>query len=136
VALPDSMRVWDSTVNRVTRTGKLLGGDQRVSPLVALKSNTIYSAYQHFEEKTKGSIEVGKLADFVVLDQNPLTIDPMKIADTKVIETIKEGRTVYSRAAKTASAPAGCAQSAACFALATHSLAESNLIDVHAHGFR
>ena len=136
VALPDSMRVWDSTVNRVTRTGKLLGGDQRVSPLVALKSNTIYSAYQHFEEKTKGSIEVGKLADFVVLDQNPLTIDPMKIADTKVIETIKEGRTVYSRAAKTASAPAGCAQSAACFALATHSLAETNLIDIHAHGFR
>lgn len=136
VALPDSMRVWDSTVNRVTRTGKLLGGDQRVSPLVALKSNTIYSAYQHFEEKTKGSIEVGKLADFVVLDQNPLTIDPMKIADTKVMETIKEGRTVYSRTAKSALAPAGCAQSVACFALATYSLAESNVIDVHAHGLR
>ena len=88
VAFPDSMRVLDATVNRVTRSGKVLGPDQRVSPLVGLKAQTIWSAYQHFEEKSKGSIEVGKLADFTVLDQNPLTIDPLKIAGIKVLETI------------------------------------------------
>ena len=62
---------------------------------MALKAHTLWSAYQHFEEKSKGSLEVGKLADFAVLDGNPLTVDPMKIADIKVIETIKEGKTVY-----------------------------------------
>jgi len=48
-------------------------------------------------EQSKGSLEVGKLADFTVLDANPITIDPMKIADIKVMETIKEGSTVYRR---------------------------------------
>lgn len=96
VALPDSMRVLDATVNRVTRSGKVLGPEQRVSPLVALKAQTIWAAYQCFEEKTKGTIDVGKLADFTVLDQNPLTIDPLKIASIKVVGTIKEGRSVYT----------------------------------------
>jgi predicted amidohydrolase YtcJ len=67
--------------------------EHRTSPLVALKAHTLWSAYQHFEEKSKGSLEVGKLADFAVLDGNPITVDPMKIADIKVIETIKEGKT-------------------------------------------
>jgi predicted amidohydrolase YtcJ len=97
VAMPDSMRVLDATVNRVTRSGKVLGPEQRVSPLDGLKAQTIWAAYQYFEEKTKGSIEVGKLADFTLLDQNPLTIDPLKIAGIKVVETIKEGRSVYLR---------------------------------------
>lgn len=54
VAFPDSMRVLDATVNRVTRSGKVLGPEQRVSPLVALKAQTIWAAYQHFEEKSEG----------------------------------------------------------------------------------
>jgi predicted amidohydrolase YtcJ len=136
VAKPDSMRVLDATVNRVTRSGKVLGPDQRVSPLVALKAQTIWSAYQHFEERTKGSIEVGKLADFVVLDRNPMTVDPLQIADIKVMLTVKEGRTIYSRTPtpKQAQAPASCANSAACFSLASHVLAHSGVIDLHAHG--
>ena len=63
--------------------------------MVALKAMTLWAAHQHFEEKTKGSIEVGKLADFAVLSDNPLTIDRMKIADIKVVETIKKGRSIY-----------------------------------------
>jgi len=132
VAKPDSMRVLDATVNRVTRTGKVLGAEHRVSPLVGLKAQTIWSAYQHFEEKTKGSIEAGKLADFVVLDQNPLAIDPLTISKVKVMETIKEGRTVYRRnpAAKPASS---CADSEACFKVASHVLNHSGVIHVHRH---
>jgi predicted amidohydrolase YtcJ len=90
VAMPDAMRVISATVNRVTRTGQVLGAAHRTTPLVAIKAHTLWSAYQHFEEKTKGSIEVGKLADFVVLDQNPLTVDPLKIDQIKVLETIKQ----------------------------------------------
>jgi len=97
VAMPDSMRVIAATVNRVTRSGKVLGPEHRTTPLVALKAHTLWSAYQHFEEKSKGSIEVGKLADFVVLDHNPLKGDPLMIDKIKVMETIKEGRTVYVR---------------------------------------
>jgi hypothetical protein len=62
---------------------------------VGLKAMTLWPAYQHFEEGAKGSIEVGKAADFVVLSHNPLRIDPLKIADIKVLETIKAGRSVY-----------------------------------------
>ena len=53
------------------------------------------AAYQYFEEKTKGSLEPGKLADFVVLDKNPLKVAPVAIKDIKVVETIKEGETIY-----------------------------------------
>ncbi len=56
---------------------------------------TLWGAYQHFENETKGSLEVGKLADMVILDQNPLTVEPGTIKDIKVVQTIKEGKTVY-----------------------------------------
>jgi hypothetical protein len=49
-----------------------------------------------FEERNKGSIEVGKLADFVVLTKDPTAIDPEKIDEIKIAETIKEGETVYA----------------------------------------
>ena len=58
---------------------------------------TIWGAHQHFEEQRKGSLAVGKLADLVVLSDNPLKIDPMAIKDIKVLETIKEGTTVYRK---------------------------------------
>ena len=130
VAKPDSMRVLDATVNRVMRSGQVLGPEHRVSPLVALKAQTIWSADQHFEEKTKGSIEVGKLADFTVLDQNPLTIDPLKIAGIKVLQTIKEGRSVYRRPEETmlAKKPMACAASDACFGLASEALAGAGVV--------
>jgi predicted amidohydrolase YtcJ len=95
VAFPDTMRVLSATVNRTTRSGEVLGPEHRVEPIVALKAMTLWAAYQHFEEKTKGSIEIGKLADFAILSENPLTIDRQKIADIKVLETIKKGRSIY-----------------------------------------
>jgi hypothetical protein len=61
----------------------------------ALKSITINAAYQHFEEASKGSIEPGKIADFVILDRNPLEVEQMTLKDIKVVETIKEGKSVY-----------------------------------------
>jgi len=91
----DQMFVVWTAVNRLSRGGEVIGADQRITPLEALKAITINAAYQYFEENSKGSIEPGKLADLVILDQNPLTVDPMTIRDIKVVETIKEGRTIY-----------------------------------------
>lgn len=68
---------------------------ERLTPMEALKTITLWGAYQHFEEKYKGSLKVGKLADLVILDRNPLTVDPLTIRDIKVVETIKEGKTAY-----------------------------------------
>lgn len=95
VALPDSMRVLDATVTRRSRSGDILGPDQRVDVMTALKAMTISPAYQHFEEATKGSIEVGKLADFVVLSDDPTAIDPEILDTLKVMKTIKEDAVIY-----------------------------------------
>lgn len=95
VALPSSMRVLDATVNRTTRSGRVLGPEHRVSPWNALQAQTLWSAYQHFEEDRKGSIEPGKLADLVILSDNPMTVERGRLASLKVLETIKQGRSVY-----------------------------------------
>lgn len=95
VAKPDSMRVLSATVTRRSRSGDIIGPRHRVPVATALKAMTIWAAHQHFEEATKGSIEVGKLADFAVLSGNPLTVDPEKLAELKVVRTIKEGASVY-----------------------------------------
>ncbi len=95
VTFPNSMRVLSTAVNRKTRTGYILGPQHRIDPMTALKAMTIWPAYQHFEESTKGSLEVGKFADIVILSGNPLTVDRAKLADIKVIETIKNGKSIY-----------------------------------------
>ena len=97
VALPNLMFVAYATANRVTRSGKILGSDQRSTPLEAMKAITIWGARQHFEEERKGSITVGKLADLVILSGDPVGGDPSKMKDIVVLETIKEGKTVYQR---------------------------------------
>ncbi|MGC4018895.1 MAG: amidohydrolase [Muricomes sp.] len=89
-----------NAVNRRTRSGKILGEEFCISPLEALKAVTIHAAYQIFEEDKKGSIEVGKLADFAILNNNPLTVSPEKIKEISVLETIKEGRTIYRSSEK------------------------------------
>ena len=86
--------IW-TAVNRVSRTGVVIGPDQRITPYEALKAITINSAMEIGEQNSKGSIEPGKLADLVILSGNPLTVEPMKIRDIKVLETIKEGKSVY-----------------------------------------
>ena len=86
--------VWVS-VNRLTKSGKVLGEDQRIGVEEALRAVTIDAAWQNFEENHKGSIEVGKLADFVVLAENPLNVESEKIRDIPILETIVAGRSVW-----------------------------------------
>ena len=97
VTPPDMLFIIWAAVNRVTSGGEQLGPDQRLSVSEAVRGVTIDAAYQIFEEKTKGSIEEGKLADLVVLSRSPLTADPMEVRDIVVEETIKQGETVYKR---------------------------------------
>jgi predicted amidohydrolase YtcJ len=103
VAFPDSMRVLYATVNRIARgSGKVIGPSQRVDVVTALKAMTIWPAWQIFEESTKGSIEVGKLADFVILSEDPTAVQPDTLDQIKVSETIKEGQSVYQLAEENA----------------------------------
>lgn len=114
VAFPDMLRVLSATVNRVTRSGQVLGPNQRVEPIVGLKAITLWPAMQYNEGKSKGSIEVGKLADFAILSDNPITIDRLKIEEIKVLKTIKEDKIVYDRSVKTANPANSCIDSEAC----------------------
>jgi len=96
VAFPDSMRVLDATVTRRARgSGRIVGPEHRVDVITALKAMTIWPAYHHFEEKTKGSLERGKLADFAILSKDPTAVEPTTIADIKVTQTVKEGKTIF-----------------------------------------
>ncbi len=92
----DQMIVIWTAVNRPTRSGAVLGPDERISAYDALKTITVNAAYQYREEASKGSISAGKLADFVVLSDDPTKVAPMSIKEIKVIETIKEGKTIFS----------------------------------------
>ncbi len=95
VPVDQMMTVW-TAVNRPLRSGGTLGADQRISPYEALQAITTNAARQYREEDAKGSIAAGKLADLVVLSADPTRVDPTAIKDIKVLETIKEGRTVYA----------------------------------------
>ncbi len=95
VALPNAIRILSSVVTRRTRSGDILGAEQCISVDEALKSLTLWAAYQHYEEANRGSIEIGKLADFVVLDKNPHTVPISALANLTVMETIKEGKIIY-----------------------------------------
>lgn len=94
---PDVMRLIWITVNRKTRSGYVLGSDQRATVMEALHALTLGAAYQYFEEGSKGSITPGKQADLVILGADPRTVDPDRLKDIQVIETIARGRTVFRR---------------------------------------
>jgi hypothetical protein len=93
--------VWN-VVNRTTRAGSVFVPEERVSAYEGLKSITAHAAWQIKEEASKGTLEAGKLADLVMLDRNPLKVDPMAIKDIVVLETIKEGLSLYRRSDKAA----------------------------------
>ena len=95
--VPSILALVDAGVNRLSGSGKVVGPDERVAAYDALRAVTSTAAYQLKEEKTKGTLEPGKLADLVILDKNPLKVEPTTIKDIAVLETIKEGRTVYRR---------------------------------------
>jgi len=95
VVPPDMLRLAQTAVVRTTRSGFVLGPAERVRPYVALKAMTDWAAYQYFEEKSKGTLEPGKLADLVILERDPLQGDPTTISTIKVVETIKEGQPIF-----------------------------------------
>jgi predicted amidohydrolase YtcJ len=94
----DAMFILWTSVNRLSRSGQVIGPDERISAHDGLRALTIDAAHQYGEEDRKGSIVAGKVADFAILDANPTTVDAAKIKDIKVSETIKGGKTVYTRA--------------------------------------
>ena len=71
--------------------------EQKITVEEAIKAYTINNAYAAFEENVKGSIDVGKLADLVILNEDILTIDPVKIKDVKVDMTVFDGKVIYKR---------------------------------------
>jgi predicted amidohydrolase YtcJ len=96
VAPIDQLFVVWSAVNRLSREGEVIGPDERVPTYEALKAITANVAYWYREEDSKGTLEAGKLADLVILDKDPLKVEAMAIKDIKVVETIKEGKSIYS----------------------------------------
>lgn len=95
VAGIDILNVVSAAVNRRTTSGKLLGPEQAITPYEAFRAVTKDAAWQYFEEHRKGTLEAGKLADMVILSEDPLAVDPMKIDQIEVLETIKEGKRIY-----------------------------------------
>ncbi|MBT4591487.1 MAG: amidohydrolase [Porticoccaceae bacterium] len=95
VVPPDMIRLLWATTNRLTRSGQVLGQEQRISTLEAIKAVTINAAYQYFEEDKKGTIDVGKQADFVILSKNPLAMPTTELLDIKVERTIARGKTIF-----------------------------------------
>lgn len=97
VVQPDMFHTIWAAVNRVTRNGVVSGPEQRIGVYDALKGLTINAAYEYFEENSKGSIKVGKRADLIIVDQNPLKADVMELKNIQVLETIKDGVTLYRK---------------------------------------
>ncbi|MEN9610788.1 MAG: hypothetical protein RLZZ628_1602 [Bacteroidota bacterium] len=101
VIFPRSMPLFMTAVRRITRAGAVYGNEHCLKPYEALQAMTIGPAYQHFEENSKGSIKVGKVADFVILSENPLKYSSKPLHEKynfdaiKIWETIKNGIPVY-----------------------------------------
>ncbi|QDU31104.1 N-substituted formamide deformylase precursor [Anatilimnocola aggregata] len=91
----EPLMAMQSMVTRRDYKGRTWGENQKVAAAEALRICTLHGAYASFEEKQKGSITPGKLADFVLLAADPLTVDPQTIKDIKVVRTVIEGKTVY-----------------------------------------
>ena len=88
---PDVMALVDAAVNRTSASGQVIGPEERASPYLALEGVTSYAAYQIKEEKAKGTLEEGKLADLVILEQNPLKVEPKVIKDI-LAEVVAKGK--------------------------------------------
>ena len=88
--------IW-CAINRITKQGITLGPNEKISVQNAIKAVTINSAYQYFEEKFKGSIKEGKIANLIIVDKNPLLTDVNDIKKIKILETICNGLTLYKK---------------------------------------
>ena len=92
---PNMIETMWIAVNRKMKDGTVLGENQKIPALAALEAVTKNGAYQYFEEDIKGTIKEGKLADLVILDKNPLKVESDDIRNIKVMETMKEGNTIF-----------------------------------------
>ena len=97
VIQPDMLETVWCAVNRVTRQGVPLGTEECVLVQEALQAVTTGAAYQYFQEKTMGSIEPGKRADFVLLSQDPLEVPKEALREIQVLETIQGGQRIWCR---------------------------------------
>ena len=97
VIMPNMLESVECACRRVTKGGQALNPELRITPLEALQAVTINAAWQYHEEDRKGSLEEGKLADLVILEKNPLSCPAEEIGTIAVLETIKEGVSVYTR---------------------------------------
>jgi predicted amidohydrolase YtcJ len=100
VEKPDPMPGFYASVTRQDAEGQPNGGwmaDQVMTREQALESWTLAGAYAAFEEKDKGSLEVGKLADFIILSKDIMKVAPAEILSTKVTTTVLGGRIVYTQ---------------------------------------
>lgn len=95
VILPNMLETIWCAVNRTTREGVLLSQEECLTTWQALKAVTINGAHQYFEEDRKGTLEPGKLADMVILSDNPLTVEKDKIKNIQVLATVKDGQVVF-----------------------------------------
>lgn len=91
----EPMMALQSSVTRTDMNGKLWGPDQRITVEEAIRVGTLHGAYASYDEDIKGSIEPGKLADLVVLGQDPTKVDPLSIIDIPIERTMVGGRWVY-----------------------------------------
>jgi hypothetical protein len=100
ITTPSWLHGIQSAVTRESFSGVVSGPEQAATREEAIRAYTINGAWQDKMEKVKGSIEKGKLADFVILDGDPLTVDVHKIADIKVLKTVVGGKVVYDSSAE------------------------------------
>ena len=92
--------IW-SAVNRVSKEEEIMGSGLRLSPLQALTTMSKYAAFQFFEDDIKGELVPGKQADAVILSGNPMAVARGLLKDIEVIETIKQGKSIYRKPSPT-----------------------------------
>ena len=97
VTEPDMLHSIWCAVNRISRSGVHLGPEQQIGVYDALRCAAREGAYQYGEENEKGTLEAGKRADMIILDHSPLDVEPLALKDLQVLETIKDGATLYRK---------------------------------------
>lgn len=95
VTRPDMLHSIWCAVNRISRSGEVVGEKRKISVYEAFRAASYGGAYAYHEEEEKGTLETWKRADMIILDRNPFLVDPSEIKDIKVVETIKDGVSVY-----------------------------------------
>jgi hypothetical protein len=91
----DPLLLLASAVNRTTRTGKVLGPAQRIPVFDGLRGLTSSGAHQFFDGERKGELAVGRVADLVLLDRNPLSVRPGDLATARPLATYRKGAAIY-----------------------------------------